>query len=130
MKPWTWRSFPSLPIEVDHGPKLSTPIENLGFVIQCPGGHVILLTGDIACPGNPPKGPFDTVVLPVGGAGFVFGTQEALDFLNLIGHRGRVIPVHDTGPSDHGAADRFTQLAPAHLDVIALAPGASTEVSA
>ena len=118
------------PVVADHGPRLSAPIENLGFVIRCPGGHVLYFAGDIARPGTPPDGPFDTVVLPVGGAGFVFNATEALAYLELIGHSGRVVPIHDTGPSDPDAVVRFADLAPAHLDVIALEVGQSAEVPA
>lgn len=116
--------------EVDHGPKLSAPIENLGFVIHFPNGHTLYFAGDIARPGTPPTGPFDTVVLPVSGAGFVFTAVEALEYLERIGHRSRVIPVHDTGPSDPDAVARFVALAPEHLDVVALAVGESAEVLA
>jgi hypothetical protein len=68
------------------------------------------------------------VVLPVSGAGFVFSASEALEYLERIGHRGRVIPVHDSGPSDPDAVARFAALAPEHLDVVALAAGESVEV--
>jgi L-ascorbate metabolism protein UlaG (beta-lactamase superfamily) len=121
--------FTVTPIEVDHGPKLSVPIENLGFVIDCPDGHAIFFAGDIARPGVLPEGTFDTVVLPVGGAGFVFDASQAHDYLKQIGHQGNVIPVHDTGPADRGAVDRFVHLAPSHLNVLALGVGDSTEVS-
>lgn len=121
--------FTVAPIEVDHGPKLSVPIENLGFVIDCPGGHRIFFAGDIARPGVLPEGTFDTVVLPVGGAGFVFDAVQAHDYLQQIGHQGMVIPVHDSGPSDPGAIDRFVRLAPTHLKVIGLGIGQSTEVA-
>jgi len=122
--------FTVTPIEVDHGPKLSSPIENLGFVITCPGGHAVLFAGDIARPGALPEGTFDTVVLPVGGAGFVFDAVQAHEYLQLIGHQGMVIPVHDTGPADPGAIDRFVRLASKQLKVIALGIGQSTEVQA
>lgn len=118
-------------VEADHGPKLSAPIQNFGFVIQFPrGGHTLYFAGDIARPGTPPAGTFDIVVLPVGGAGFVFDPAEAVAYLEQIGHRGRVIPVHDGGPCDPDAIARFADIAPAHLEVIKLAPGESVEVQA
>ncbi|MBP2560091.1 L-ascorbate metabolism protein UlaG (beta-lactamase superfamily) [Neorhizobium galegae] len=116
-------------LEADHGPNLSAPIQNLGFIIRSPDGHSLYFAGDIARPGVLSMERFDTVVLPVSGAGFVFNAAEALEYLELIGHRGRVIPVHDTGPSDPDAVKRFVALAPNHLEVIALAVGASVEVS-
>ena len=118
-------------VEADHGPKLSAPIENLGFVIRFPsGGPTLYFAGDIARPGTPPEGTFDIVVLPVGGAGFVFDPAEAVAYLEQIGHRGRVIPVHNSGPCDPDAIARFADLAPAHFEVIALAPGEKVEVRA
>ena len=119
--------FAVTPVLADHGPKLSAPIDNLGFVIRWPG-HVLYFAGDIARSGTPPAGPFDTVVVPVGGAGFVFSAAEALEYLDQIGHRGRVIPVHDTGPSDPDAVARFMDLAPGHLEVTSLDIGDSVEV--
>ena len=118
-------------VDVDHGPKLSVPIENLGFVIQFPSGdQTLYFAGDIAHPGTPPSGAFDIVVLPVGGAGFVFDPTEAVEYLEQIGHRSRVIPVHDSGPCDPDAVARFADLAPAHLEVISLVPGEKLELQA
>jgi L-ascorbate metabolism protein UlaG (beta-lactamase superfamily) len=118
-------------VEADHGPKLSAPIENFGFIIKFPaGGHTLYFAGDIARPGTPPAGKFDIVVLPVGGAGFVFDPAEAVAYLEQIGHRGRVIPVHNSGPCDPDAIARFADLAPAHFEVITLAPGEKVEVRA
>ena len=122
-------SFTVTAVEVDHGPKLSVPIENLGFVIDFPSGsHTLYFTGDIARPGTPPLGTFDIVVLPVGGAGFVFDPIEAVAYLQQINHRGRVIPVHDSGPCDPDAVARFADLAPDHLEVITLMPGEKVEL--
>lgn len=118
-------------VEADHGPKLSAPIQNFGFVIQFPRrGHTLYFAGDIARPGTPPAGTFDIVVLPVGGAGFVFDPAEAVAYLEQIGHRGRVIPVHDGGPCDPDAIARFADIAPANLEVIKLAPGERVEIQA
>ena len=122
-------SFTVTAVEVDHGPKLSVPIENLGFVINFPSGsHTLYFTGDIARPGTPPLGTFDIVVLPVGGAGFVFDPIEAVAYLQQINHCGRVIPVHDSGPCDPDAVARFADLAPDHLEVITLMPGEKVEL--
>ncbi len=117
-------------LDADHGPKLSTPIENFGFVISMPSGRRVYFTGDIARPGTVPAGKFDIVVLPVGGAGFVFDPADALAYLEQIGHRGRVIPVHDSGTCDPDAVARFADLAAAHFEVITLAPGEKVEVQA
>ena len=121
-------SFTVTAVEVDHGPKLSVPIENLGFIIGLPSGsHTLYFAGDIARPGTPPLGTFDIVVLPVGGSGFVFDPAEAVAYLEQIGHRGRVIPVHESGPCDPDAVARFADLVPAHFEVITLAPGEKVE---
>ena len=116
--------------EVDHGPKLSAPIENFGYIIRFPNGRRLCFAGDIARQGTPLTGAFDIVVLPVSGAGFVFTATEALAYLERIGHSGHVLPVHDSGPSDPDAVARFAALAPEHLDVIALAVGEAAEVPA
>jgi L-ascorbate metabolism protein UlaG (beta-lactamase superfamily) len=118
-------------VEPDHGQKLSAPIENLGFVIQFPGGgHTLRFGGDIARPGTPAASRLDIVVPPVGGAGFVFDPAEAVACLERMDHRGRVIPVHDSGPCDPDAVARFADLAPPHFGVIELSPGEKVEVQA
>ena len=93
----------------DHGPGLSAPIENLGLLIEV-AGRRIYFVGDMAVPSPTPEGPFDLVLVPVGGSK-VFTPEQALEFLQKIKHTGFVIPVHYHGRSDREAGTRFAALA-------------------
>lgn len=80
-------------LAVDHGPALSQPIENAGFVVAY-GEKKVLVTGDVAGPQQAIAGEFDAVVIPTEGDGFVFEPTEAAEFLRSIGHSGVSIAVH------------------------------------
>lgn len=80
-------------LTVDHGPALSQPIENTGFVVAY-GEKKVLFTGDVAGPQQAIAGEFDAIVIPTEGGGFVFEPAEAAEFLRLIGHSGVSIAVH------------------------------------
>ena len=77
---------------VDHG-DISAPIVNLGFRIV--GDETsVWYAGDIAVDSCPrPDGPFDAVLLPIGGFK-VFDAERAINYLIDIDHRGIVIPIH------------------------------------
>ncbi len=83
---------------VDHG-HISAPIVNLGFHVVV-DGRSLWYTGDIALDTLPrPEGPFDVVLLPVGGRK-VFDARRAIDYLVALDHRGLAVPLHfDTGPA-------------------------------
>ena len=77
---------------VDHG-EISAPIVNLGFQITG-DGYSLWYAGDIAVDSFPkPDGPFDVVLLPIGGFK-VFDAQGAISYLRDLDHRGLTIPIH------------------------------------
>lgn len=105
-------SIVGMDIEVfasDHGPNISTPIDNLGFAFYGFGKSVLFL-GDMAVPSAVPNGPWDVVLVPVG-CSKVFSPQEAADFLRTLGHNGLVIPIHYHGRSDPQCGRAFEALA-------------------
>jgi L-ascorbate metabolism protein UlaG (beta-lactamase superfamily) len=82
------------PVPANHGPAVTTPIANYGFVISA-GGKRIYVTGDLAGEqAEIPLGPFDLVALPVEGGGFVFDPVEATAFLRAMSHHGYAMPLH------------------------------------
>ena len=110
---------------VDHG-KISAPIVNLGFVIVADGRR-LWFTGDIALDTLPrPEGPFDVVLLPVGGRK-VFDARRAVDYLLDLDHRGLVIPLHfDTGPAQ---LVEFVELSRGHqFEVVVIGHNQSFEL--
>lgn len=120
--------FAITPTPADHGPKVTKPIENLGLVIARAGCRVFY-TGDMAVATPPPDGPFDLVLVPVDGGGFVFNAEQAVAFIRMLGHRGKVVPVHDADPAEPGCVERFALLAEGVCEAIVLNPGESVEVS-
>lgn len=119
--------FKVTPTLADHGPKVTSPVENFGFIIER-GGRRVYFVGDMAVPTPPPTGPFDVVLIPVAGGGFVFDADQAFDFIKEIGHRGRVVPIHDAGPAEPGCIERFARLAEGWCEVVVLDVGESMEV--
>jgi len=113
------------PVLADHG-DLSTPVENLGFVFSA-AGRSVYFAGDIARFSEHPGGPFDLVLLPVGG-GKVFDPVQAVEFLDTIDHLGLVVPMHYHGRADPKSAIEFMNLAGAHLDVRILEVGETLEL--
>lgn len=107
-------SYEVTPFIVDHG-EISAPIVNQGFLIEAEGRRILFL-GDIAVPGEVPQGPFDTVLIPVGG-GKVFSPEEAMTFLGSLGPVSVVLPVHFNGRSSIDTARAFERLASATHDV-------------
>lgn len=76
---------------VDHGP-ISLPILNLGFEISS-SQHRAWFAGDIARDTTPlPEGPFDVVLLPVGG-GKVFDPSAAVAYASRF-PGAAIIPIH------------------------------------
>jgi L-ascorbate metabolism protein UlaG (beta-lactamase superfamily) len=121
--PFSITAFPA-----NHGPKISEPIENFGFVIAANGVR-ILATSDMAGYQSPvPVGPYDAVLLPVEGGGFVFDPREAVEFLRALGHHGVVVPMH----CDEGATQpaEFATLAASFCRPQPLATGATLTLPA
>jgi L-ascorbate metabolism protein UlaG (beta-lactamase superfamily) len=114
-------------VAADHGPKLSKPIENYGFVLEAAGKRMYFV-GDVAVATVPPPGRFDLVAIPVGGAGFTFDPQGALNYLMSLQDVRMVIPVHAGGISDPCSPDVFRSLAGARFDVRVLEVGERVEL--
>lgn len=96
------------PFVVDHG-QISAPIVNLGFLIEADGQRLLFL-GDMAIPGSVPPGPYNAVLIPVGG-GKVFAPEEAHNFIQTLGECGWIIPIHFDGNSSIDTARSFEKLA-------------------
>ncbi|TPQ50982.1 hypothetical protein C2U72_10635, partial [Prosthecomicrobium hirschii] len=119
--------FAITPTPADHGPKLTRPIENYGLVIEG-AGRRIYFVGDMAVATPPPDGPFDVILVPVDGGGFVFDPEQAVTFIRTMGHRGMAVPIHDGDPAEPGCLERFEQLAEGICKAVVLKPGESVEV--
>lgn len=119
--------FKVTPTQADHGPRVTNPVENYGFVIERDGCRIYFV-GDMAVATPPPDGPFDVVLIPVGGGGFVFDPGQAFGFIKAIGYRGPVVPIHDAGPAEPDCFERFTRLAEGWCEVVVLGVGQSLEV--
>jgi L-ascorbate metabolism protein UlaG (beta-lactamase superfamily) len=98
---------------VDHGPNISAPVENLGFLIEenirgadgaAPRVEKTYFSGDMFyAPGasaDEQNNVFsvgelevDTALIPVG-TFYTFGPQEALEFANSFKKIGKIIPMH------------------------------------
>lgn len=110
------------PVVANHGPKLSKPIENYGFVLEILGKRIYFV-GDAAVPDVTPSGSFDLVAIPVGGVGFTFDPIGALNYLNLLEDVKLVVPVHYHGISDPTSPDTFRSLAKDLFDIRVLDVG-------
>lgn len=121
--------FDITPGLADHGPRLSGPIENYSLLIRH-GGHRLFYTGDAAVFTPPPPGPFDVVLIPVDGSGFVFSAVQAAEFIRAIGHSGFVVPVHDGDGDEPGHARQFAELVGEICTPFLLSPGDKLEIPA
>jgi L-ascorbate metabolism protein UlaG (beta-lactamase superfamily) len=122
--------FDILPFCVDHGTKLSRPIENFGFLISA-DGRSVMYTGDMAAPSQLPQvaSAVELIVVPTGGGGFVFDADQAAAFLRSLGYRGTAVPCHDCGSSDRDGAVKLRDLAAGDFIVRVLGTGDSIEVA-
>lgn len=93
---------------VDHGPDISSPLDNLGLMAEADGRRVLFL-GDMATPGPIPAPPWDLVLIPVGGSK-VFSPEAAADFVEAVRVSGAVVPIHFHGRSDRTSGARFCEL--------------------
>lgn len=109
----------------NHGPVVTSPVQNYGFVIAV-GGSRVYVTGDVAGPQeNAPRGPFAVVAVPVEGGGFVFSAKEAAEFIRGLGHTGLVVGLHaDEAPA---MREEFCELAKPFSKPAALMPGEAIE---
>ena len=104
-------------VPVDHG-DISAPIVNLGLRIVR-DGYSLWYTGDIAVDSCPkPEGPFDAVLLPIGGFK-VFDARSAISYLLDLDHRGMVIPLHfDFAPAQLSEFIALSRTAPFEVRVM------------
>ena len=119
--------FAITPTPANHGPRLTRPIENYGLVIER-AGRRIYYVGDMAVATPPPNGPFDLVLVPVEGGGFVFDPEQAIAFIRAMDHRGMVVPIHDGDLPEPGCIERFAQLAEGVCKAVVLRTGESLKV--
>lgn len=108
-------------VRSDHGPNISAPIDNLGFLIAS-GPVRILFLGDMAVHTPVPSGPYDAILVPVGGSK-VFTPEEAARFIESLEYKGVVIPIHYHGRADRAAGGKFKALADRQADVRVLDVG-------
>lgn len=85
---------------VDHGPNVTPPKENFGFLLTV-DGQKVYFAGDMFYPsGLDVSGlEVDYALLPVG-TFYTFGPQEAFDFAKTFKKIGKVISMHDRGVSE------------------------------
>jgi L-ascorbate metabolism protein UlaG (beta-lactamase superfamily) len=112
-------------VPANHGPAVTTPVQNYGFVVEV-GGSRIYVTSDMAGPQDGvPSGPFAVVAVPIEGGGFVFGAEEAADFVRGLGHTGLVVGLHaDEAPA---MREEFYAFAKAFSKPMVPKPGESVE---
>jgi L-ascorbate metabolism protein UlaG (beta-lactamase superfamily) len=120
--------FRIIPVPVDHGPRLSRPIDNYGLVVERAGRRLWIL-GDMAVPPpRPPANHFDHLIISVDTSGYVFTAGEAAAYVVALGHRGAVTPIHDGGEDD-SAARNFARLAEGRFQTVLVRAGGSFAVT-
>ena len=110
----------------DHGPNLSSEIDNLGLVFSTEERSLLYL-GDMAVPSLVPAEPWDLILAPVGGSK-VFTPEAAVEFVADLGHTGRVIPIHFHGRADRTAGEQFRACAAGVCEVELIDVGQTVEV--
>jgi len=114
-------------LQSDHGPNISAPIDNLAFLIHV-GGKVIYFLGDMAvAPPDLPSGPFDALLIPVGGSK-VFSPEEAAAFVDTLESVKKIIPIHYHGRADREAGSKFKAMLSSLVPVEVLEVGAETDL--
>jgi L-ascorbate metabolism protein UlaG (beta-lactamase superfamily) len=80
--------------EVDHGPNVNHPKENMGFLIEVEG-ETIYFAGDMFNPSGIPVENLevDIALIPVG-TYYTYGPQEAYNFVKTFKKIGKIIPMH------------------------------------
>jgi L-ascorbate metabolism protein UlaG (beta-lactamase superfamily) len=114
-----------VPVAANHGPAVTKPVENYGFVVQADKTRLYVTSDMAGAQGLLPPGPFALVALPVEGGGFVFDGKEAAEFLRGMGHTGLAIAVHaDEAPA---MRDEFAKVAGTFCKPVALGVGETVE---
>ncbi len=102
--PFTVTVLPS-----DHGPHVSSPVENTALLIS-DGESTVYFLGDMFVPAAAITQDFDVLMIPVGNNNYTFGPEEAAAYIKALGWNGVTIPVHYDGRLDPKTADVFAKL--------------------
>jgi L-ascorbate metabolism protein UlaG (beta-lactamase superfamily) len=115
-----------IPVAANHGPAVTKPVENYGFIVQAEKARLYVTSDMAGSQSALPSGPFAVVALPVEGGGFVFDGKEASEFLRAIRHTGMAIALHaDDAPA---MRDEFIRFAGAFCKPVALDIGETVEI--
>ena len=101
---------------VDHGPNVSVPVDNFGFLIEA-DNQKIYFAGDMFYPSGIERADLevDYALVPVG-THYTFGPQEAVDFAKTFKKIGTLVPMHDR--LDVAKTDEFVVLAGPYFNVV------------
>lgn len=100
---------------VDHGPNVSVPVDNFGFLVEA-DGQTIYFAGDMFFPSGIETKDIsvDHLLLPVG-SHYTFGPAEALAFAKTFKCVGTIVPTHYE--KDSSKRDSFVGLASGDFNV-------------
>lgn len=101
---------------VDHGPNISVPVENLGFILEVEN-QKIYFAGDMFYESGIDVSTLevDYALLPVG-TFYTFGPDEAFAFAKKFKRIGAIIPMHyEKTPKTR---EQFLQLAQGHFNIL------------
>jgi L-ascorbate metabolism protein UlaG (beta-lactamase superfamily) len=83
-----------LPFDVDHGPNVTPPKENFGFLLEADNTKIYFAGDMFYFSGiDVPQLEVDIALIPVG-TFYTFGPQEAFDFIKQFKKIDKVIPMH------------------------------------
>ncbi len=103
---------------VDHGPNISAPVDNYGFLIEA-DGKKIYFAGDMFYPsGMDVSGlEVDHVLIPVGTV-YTFGPEEAFSFAKQFKAIKNLVPMHDRGNVE--MTNAFAEMARKDFNVVVM----------
>jgi L-ascorbate metabolism protein UlaG (beta-lactamase superfamily) len=103
---------------VDHGPNVSVPVDNYGFLIEA-DGKTVYFAGDMFYPsGIDVSGlEVDYALIPVG-TFYTFGPEEAFAFAKRFKFIRNLVPMHDRGEPEH--TQQFIELAGKDFNVVVM----------
>jgi len=105
--------------EVDHGPNVEQPEDNMGFLIELEGQKVYF-AGDMFNPSGISVEDLDVniALIPVG-THYTFGPSEAYEFAKTFKKIGKIVPIHYS-PNNHiysETRDEFSRLASKDFEI-------------
>ncbi len=103
---------------VDHGPNISMPIDNYGFVIEA-DEQKIYFAGDMFYPSgvNVSDLEVDYVLIPVGGF-YTYGPEEAFAFAKQFKTIKNLVPIHEVPKPE--SVQEFVELAGKEFNVVVM----------